>query len=684
MPDNILIKNADSLLGTYLVSQWLVFSDCNIICLLPGGGDWLQEDRKFKIAVGKIICKLNPAASEEVIRNLLQGRLHTIPIDTSQHDLGLKMLETDITKIWCLPAGRYSHRHPSDRDDDVSVVSSLSSRFGKTTMKEFNFVCEAYQSGGNNSDEESAMLARVKAECATHNTRYRIFRLSMVIGESLAWADTCRDGFSYFLGTLHEFKAEIEERLPGYFEFRALRSWFPDPDLKLNLIPVERAVELMLGIATQNSTLGREYCIGSPENILLADLFDLIGEVYDLGLLPVQDPQTLNAIDRSFQERLEEFRPGFAPLPGLDFQDAYRAAGIDIRQALFNEKSQKALLKAIRHAQDMARVEWSQRTASLLIRFEQKTIDRNGSELTYFTGGSSGTVLIFLNALGQGLKYWERLMNDLIPYHRLVIWEPRGALAPGTLFGLQDQVADLEAILEKEKIDACHLVGWCTGPKVAVDFYVKRPEAVLSMVFLNSTFKCFDTPKEFETDYERNFEPLCRVLQTHPNMAPSIMQSLQSTEEEINLLDESISEEISTTVLARMNQDLKAHVRVPFQSASGIVKYAHQVLDFWACDTRAKAPQVKAPILLFSSEYDQVASPEMSRMAVQLFPRAQHVHVRDATHYCLYDRPHFVAEVMERFFREASRVKSHDAAEASETTCASSGETPKPVHLFVG
>lgn len=683
MPENVLIKGADGLLGTHLVAHRLVFSHDNIFCLHAGAGDYAQQESEFETAVARIAQRLNPAANEATIQNLVQERVHSFSVDWSRDDLGVKALPPDVSKIWCLPDARYSHRHPWNTDD-LAVASKLLCNPGSTATKEFNFVCEAYRFTDNDSDRESAVLARIKAECARRNAAHRIFRLSMLIGESAISADTCRDGFLHFLGTLHEFKGEIQERVRDYFEYQALRYWLPDPDLELNLVPVDRAVELMLRIAAQNSTIDREYSIGSPESIQLAELCDVIGGVYDLGLLPVEDRQTLNAVDRSFQERLEEFRPGFPHALNRDFQEAYRVAGADSRQALFDEKSQKMLLKAIRRSQDIAQTERNQRTAGIFTRFERRAIERNGSELTYYAGGSQGTSLVFLNALGQGLKYWERLVDDLLPYHRLLIWEPRGTVSPAPPFGLQEQIADLEAILEREKVSVCHLVGWCTGPKVAVDFYMKHPDSVLSMIFLNSTFKCLDTPADFDTDYERNFAPLCRVLQTHPNMAPSIMKSLQPTEEDLNLLDQSDSEQIAVSVLARMNEDLKTHVRAPFQTVSGIVNYAQQIMDFWAHDSREKAPDVKAPVLLFSSEYDQVASPEMSRMALQLFPKARHVHVRDATHYCLYDRPHFVAEVMEKFFRETGRTGPDEESEATEIACTSPDTVTTPLHPLFG
>jgi hypothetical protein len=40
-------------------------------------------------------------------------------------------------------------------------------------------------------------------------------------------------------------------------------------------------------------------------------------------------------------------------------------------------------------------------------------------------------------------------------------------------------------------------------------------------------------------------------------------------------------------------------------------------------------------------------------MAAGIFPNARHLLVRGATHYCLYDRPEFVAGMLRDFFETA-------------------------------
>jgi pimeloyl-ACP methyl ester carboxylesterase len=124
--------------------------------------------------------------------------------------------------------------------------------------------------------------------------------------------------------------------------------------------------------------------------------------------------------------------------------------------------------------------------------------------------------------------------------------------------------------------------------------------------------------------------------------------------EKINLFEQKDSQKLAMDVLALVDETLKPHILAPFQNQATTLAYARQVLDFWSYDTLAKAPQVQAPILMIAAEYDKVAAPAMSKAALNYFPRARHVEVSRATHYCLFDRPELIAGMMEDFWENSN------------------------------
>ena len=647
MPRKILISGVESLLGVHLAAYYLARSHHGIYCLTKGTIPPAEISSSISHLTEDIKSKEQSAAPTK-----LESRLVMCTLD-SDH-AGIKLDDriapiAPVSDVWFLPSGRSCDRHSRELDDvSLQELLAVLPRIG---AESFNVVAGTCL-GATADGELLLQNNRIAEHCASYGISYRIFSTGLVVGENPISSHTCRDGFLDFLGTLHEMKTEIEERVPQYFEFHALRCHLGAPDAELNIVSADNAVDAMLRIACDANAASGAYRIAAGHSIRVEDLFDSIGMAYDLSLLPVETREVMNAVDRDFDDRIASFRSSCEMAGTISASTLAQQVLLDE----LDEDGRHTLFNAVRVSQDRARAKWSQQCANILSTLEQKTISRNGFDLTYYASAAEGTPVICLNAIGQGLQYWHRLIDDLRRRHKVIIWEPRGTTSPPLRFGMQDQVEDLKAIIHYEGISVLHLVAWCTGPKVAVDFYLERPESVLSMAFLNSTFKCFGSSAELQTDYERNFEPLCRVLNDHPKMAASVMQSLQSGEEgEIDLLNETESsqDELARRVLATMNKDLRPHVRAPFQTVAATLNYAYQIHDFWSCDTSAKAGEVKVPVLLVSTEYDQVASPAMSDMAAKLFPRCSHVHVGGATHYCLYDRPHFIAGLLESSFDDA-------------------------------
>jgi len=487
--------------------------------------------------------------------------------------------------------------------------------------------------------------------CKSHNLQYRVFRTALVVEDGIVGPIHNGAVLSRFLSALHAFKSEIEERSPQYFDFHALR-YGAAGDMWINMVPASVASDLLIRIARTEGTAGSTFWIAGPQNVALADVCERIGSVYNLSLLPTSDETALNAVDRAFVDRVAEVNGGMARGTQAPGTAAYVVADVPLENGLLKEESQGAWLESMRRKQDEALNIRRKLAADVPHKLSRKTVAREKCELTYYVGGdASSTAVVILNALGQGLNYWYRLLENLLFNHRVIVWEPRGTVCPPFPFSLTDQVHDVEAVLRQERIKACHLIGWCTGPKVAVDCYLRNPETILSMVSLNGTLKCDGSSDDLDSPYEHHLESLFRMLVRKPAMSSSIKKSLQAREElsEREMLENPDREEMSVSVLSRMNRNLKSYVLAPFETDETALNYAHQMVDFWARDVRPEAGKVRIPVLLISAEYDQVANPAASVDAARLFPKARHVPIRGATHYCLYDRPELVANLLKTF-----------------------------------
>jgi len=637
---NIFIHGIESCLGSHFAAQCLNASDDRVFYFSdPASGIATQQ-------VPALVVHIAPQQNKESQQEIV-SRLQPADADSS----------LDAAELWYFANVEITKGSPE-------ILDRLFAMCTRTGIAEFNFVCC--------DDQDSAAQALyqdVAQRCKAHNITYHTFSTSLILGREHS-ALKQRSVFSRFLLALHSLKAEIEERSSQYFDYHALR-FAAQADAGVNLMPAGMAAELLRRISRAQGSANSHFRIASPQKTPLPALFECISIAYGMSLLPAGDAKPLNAIDQIFQERLsspEDFlKQGMS---GQSELEAYRIAGISPDSVLFEEEACITLLESLRKDEDKALTSRRSRARELPGKLERKTVDRDGSELTYYVAGTKGVPIVVLNALGQGLEYWYRLLDNLMEDHRVIIWEPRGVVAPPPPFELPQQIDDLDAVLQHENLQACHLVCWCTGGKVAVEFHLCRPSVVRSMVFLNNTLKCDGGPEELDSPYERNMETLCRMLVRKPTMATSVMNTLNSRNEESETeMLENGGEQLSIDVLSRMNADLKSYVLAPFRTQETTVNYAHQLVDFWKYDVRQKLAQVTVPVLLMSAEYDQVATPAASFEATALFPHARHEHVKGATHYCLYDRPEFVADMLKEFFRNTDGLISQPCAPESISDC---------------
>jgi pimeloyl-ACP methyl ester carboxylesterase len=505
--------------------------------------------------------------------------------------------------------------------------------------KELNIVAESSACYRGGPGEERSTIEK----CQSLGLSYRIFHMPAVVHDP----PISTGKLGRFFTTLYEFEREMEERAPWFFEYHALRCCVAE-QAALDVIGADCAAQRALTISRSGETLNQCFEISPSASIPFSEFCEDVRLAFGSSLLPTNRRETLNAVDVAFESRL-------GGVSCLQLAPRDNARAIDANSRPIKN------LEALRESLDAKRLARDQRVAGMPDSLERTTIESKGFPLTYYSGGRGRVPILLLNALGQGVQYWLRLMDELMRSHRVIVWEPRGTSLPPFPFTLADQVDDVEAILQHENAERCYLAGWCTGPKVAVEFFIRHPQAVSAMVFLNATFRCTGTPAELETQYERNSEPLFRLVAQRPAMAASVSKSLQNSVGGPQIDPEEDGDaHLTVDLLSAMNGALKRHVLAPFQSESVVANYAKQMVDFWSHDSLVAAQRVEAPVLLLASEYDLVAAPEMSRQAARHFPQSRFQLMPHASHYCLYDRPRFVADLITRFFEETSAAGTED------------------------
>lgn len=639
---NILLDGIDTSLGASFAARCLQSSYGRISYSTSSPGRLSQQDIIDSVFYAG--CEITGSAEAALDREQVARGLHAIDRDQS-FPLLTPAATAAIDEIWHFANSSTSLGKPEICESLIATSRSL----GAT----LNYVVAGFDGHSESEIRNHEILQR----CNAQNIKCRIFHTSLVIAAVSPKLAQEENAIWQFLAVLHSLKAEVDERSPDYFDFQALRCKAP-AHAALNLISAAVASDLLLRIAQTEGSTGLSFSIFSPENVPFSVLCERIGIAFGISLLAVEDSGSLSAIDRVFNERLGDLPKSLvSAVAGSCDIESYRIAGLPPDSAVLDEEAQIALFESVRRAQDEALAARRQLVAELPGKLVRRSIIKNGSELNYYVAGSAAVTIVVLNAYGQGLEYWYPLLAELMENYRVVIWEQRGTFSSPAPFALTDQVNDVDAIVRNEGIDKCHLLGWCTGPKVAIEFCLGNPSTVCSMAFLNATFKCDGGSEDFDSPYEHNLESLCRLLLRKPALATSIMKNLQAGfESEAEALEDAAPEQLSISVLSRMNPNLRSHVLAPFMTEETTVNYAHQLVDFWSRDSRPQAAEIHAPVLLIGAEYDQVAIPAASEAAAGFFPNAHYVQVHGATHYCLYDQPQLIAGLLKSFFQKQDEL----------------------------
>lgn len=257
----------------------------------------------------------------------------------------------------------------------------------------------------------------------------------------------------------------------------------------------------------------------------------------------------------------------------------------------------------------------------------------NGERATYYAGGRGERTIVIVNAYGQGFIYWTKLIRELSETYRLVVWNPRR--------NASTHRDDLRKILAQERLESCDFLGWCTGPKLILDYYSIYPEQVASMTFLGATFKNVPGQAQLDTDYEHGLEPLLKMVHDRPQLAGRLKEALRG------VLLAGQSDEPGFP-----SPDLKEAVMGPFASDEDVVDYARQILQFWDHDVSVILQNVRVPVLFVTGEHDRIASPRMAQAGADLIPGAGYVEVKGGSHYLQYEQSSLIASLVDQFLRE--------------------------------
>jgi pimeloyl-ACP methyl ester carboxylesterase len=440
------------------------------------------------------------------------------------------------------------------------------------------------------------------------------------------------DDLYAFLSALVRFKEEIEDRIPEYFSCH-----------HLNLFQTETAE--------------------------LSHYFAAIATVLGINIRPVSAMEDLNPIEEVLHYRL------------MALHSENITSDSDAEQIVRTFLNEYNRIKCEQLAQAQQAIE----------ALRKKTISLpQNLNLNYYVGGAGENTIVIVNAFGQSLDYWTMLIANLVKSHRVIIWLPRGNedFRGGSFQAnpMTVHVEDIKTMLRHEEVDACDFVGWCTGPKLMIEFQAKYPEYVSSMTFLCPTFKSIPGKQNLESPFESNLDPLLRMVDNMPRLAKPLSSSLQSTllapkahVSSVAVHDPRARKQ-TADMLSFVHGSLRSLIVEPFATEQSVVNYAKQLVTFWAGDVSPMLEKIDVPVVFVGGEYDGIASPQLAKIMFQQIRGAKYLEIKGGSHYLQYEDSELITHIINRFLNEKWTLNfGHPLVNQTSSTADFSGQATIPL-----
>lgn len=208
----------------------------------------------------------------------------------------------------------------------------------------------------------------------------------------------------------------------------------------------------------------------------------------------------------------------------------------------------------------------------------------NEINLHYKVEGS-GETLVFIHGLSDSLIYWEFLACNLKNDYRIIRMDLRGhgeSELGNDEITIDLYVHDLVNLLDNLNVEKINLIGFSLGGVIALDFALKYPGKVSSLVLMSSFAKIdnhlmsvFD---KFKNALNMSFEEFYDVI------LPMVLCSdvIDANHDELELLKQSASQTANT---------------------QAYIKAIDACLNF---DVENKLSKIEIPVLIFGGKYDEI------------------------------------------------------------------------------
>jgi pimeloyl-ACP methyl ester carboxylesterase len=204
----------------------------------------------------------------------------------------------------------------------------------------------------------------------------------------------------------------------------------------------------------------------------------------------------------------------------------------------------------------------------------------------------NGEILVFIHGLSDNLLYWEYLADNLKKDYRVLRFDLRGhgnSDLGNDEIRIDTYVEDLHGLLNDLDIDNANLIGFSLGGAIALDFAIKYPQFVSSLVLMSSFHKAegylTGVLNKFKDALDNSFEDFYDLILPMV-LCPNV---IENNKEELELIKQ----------VASQNANNEAYI-----------KAIDACLDF---NIENELSNVDVPTLMLAGKYDEISTLELQK-----------------------------------------------------------------------
>ncbi|KKB33618.1 alpha/beta fold hydrolase [Bacillus thermotolerans] len=263
----------------------------------------------------------------------------------------------------------------------------------------------------------------------------------------------------------------------------------------------------------------------------------------------------------------------------------------------------------------------------------------NGAAVNFEVNGNGEETVVFVHGLGGSLNVWHSQQAVASRYYKTLSYDLRGSGRSDIAncdYSIELWVEDLKALLDSEKIDQPHLVGWSMGTLIVQHFSSKYPSRAASQTLVGPLVELPEAGK-------KNTFKRAEVVEAEgmDAVADAIIQGGTAS---FTKYDKPALIGLIRDVLLRNNPEAYA--------ASCRALANGKAVDH---------TKVEVPTLLVVGAEDNVTPVPVATRLYNAFPNAQLEVIADAGHWTTVEKPNEINQALIKFLQTAKQTSSVNA-----------------------